>query len=192
MKKSEISEMRKRWQTSSFHDLRTALDEGISPFGLINGLRDYRGVSVSVSLHGIVLSGLDFSYSEMEHGQFASEVRGCRFENVCYESNLGKFFQDCDFTSAKLDNCVLRGAFVRCDFTRANLTHVRASAVTFEDCRFVDTILRNGSFFDCTFKGCYFESVKLISGTIAGCKFLDSATSGLSVVKSVTERVIGL
>jgi uncharacterized protein YjbI with pentapeptide repeats len=192
MKEKEVVEVRQRWVERPI-DLRKALQGGESPFGqTVNGLKDFRGVSINQSLHRIAFSRVDLSYSEMDEGQLASEVEDCVFDGCRFESNLGKRFLNCSFAGSRLANSILRGTFRSCSFDDANLNSVRCSQAIFEGCSFVSTALRRASFFDCTFDRCDFKDCKLGSGSFAGSRFKDCVFSGVSFSRTIVERVSGL
>jgi len=184
-----------RWRQNQVADLRQALQEREcnSPFGVTDeGLCDFRGISISVSLHQVTIEGVDFSEACMESGQFAAVVKRCRFRKCKFESNLGNEFIECDFRAGKLANCVFRGKFVNCDFSSANLINVRGRQVRFEDCIFDGATFRKASFYDSTFLRCRIMNCKFSSGSLAGSKFEDCKVEGADFGNTVMLRVAGI
>lgn len=184
-----------RWEDMQVSDLRRMLqaNECNSPFGTTNeGLCDFRGVSISASLHQMTIEDVDFSEACMDEGQFAAIVKACRFTKCKFESNLGNEFVGCNFLEGSLANCVFRGKFVNCDFSLANLTNVRGSHVKFEDCVFDKTNFRKTSFYDSTFVRCKIMDCKFGSGSLAGSKFQDCEVVGADFSKTAMQRVVGI
>lgn len=192
MEKSEASMLCQRWQSIPDLDLRAALQEGKSPFGLCYELADFRGATINQSIHQASFENTDLSFSTMERGQLAAAVKRSCFAGVRYESNIGKHFEHCDFTSANLSNSMLRGAFISCNFSNSNLASTRSTQAKFTDCIFESAKLAKASFYDCEFERCRFSNCRLISGSLAGSTFRDCSTEGLKIEKTILERVKGL
>lgn len=184
-----------RWNETAIGSLRDQLAAGpcSSPFGRTEELLcDYRGVSITESLHKLAIEGVDFSKSIMDSGQMAAEFTRCRFRDCIYASNVGNSFVECDFSSAKLSRCVFRGKFIGCDFTSADLTHVRGVGLYFERCIFDKTDLRKASLVNSRFVSCEIKSCKFGSGSLAGSKFDNCSINDVDFDKTVMQRVVGI
>jgi uncharacterized protein YjbI with pentapeptide repeats len=191
--KEQMKQLRERWAAAGKIDLRRALAQAESPFGLTSaGLLDYRGVRITDSLHRLSFSHVDMSFATMDFGQLVAEVADCLFCACAFESNIGKKFTRCSFNDAKLVNSVILGTFDECTFVNTNLSKVRASQGRFSACVFEGANLRKASFFDCTFDGSRIKDCKLGSGSFAGSSFSDCVVEGADFSRTVMEKVTGI
>ncbi|MEZ5387640.1 MAG: pentapeptide repeat-containing protein [Prosthecobacter sp.] len=112
----------------------------------------------------------------------------CNFEQARISTNLGSAFEDCSFRGANLTESVLRGRFVRCDFTEANLSRTRASEVTFEDCVFREAAFTKVTYHWIKFVRCRFEDCKFRKGEIGSSTFEDCEWIGNDVADVFCEN----
>jgi len=215
MKKQELSA---RWLTPptggalpSILDLfrqEGSVSVGDSPFGLLHGLADFRGLPLtelrrlrSLQIRGIDLSGANLARLNIEN---------CVFENVNFEqadlTNVGDFgnaFEDCRFLRASFGAAVLGYSGTRyngCLFDRTRFARTLLVRPEFSGCRFLDCHLKNidfnGSSFDhCAFAG-RLDDVWFRGGfplpvdtekygaarpnTMTGVSFCDASLSGIT------------
>ena len=154
-----------------------------------NTLIDLRGYVLSQMIFNLQCKFVDLSYMSLFHaGQFGfCTFENCYFIAIEFHANLGSKFVDCNFTSAKLQQTVLRGEFSRCDFTNANLSGVLASQVLFSHCRFDNCNLRKAAFYNCKFENCSFSATKFGKGSIANSKFTGNRPDDASLLDTVRE-----
>ena len=69
---------------------------------------------------------------------------------------------------------VLRGEFIDCDFTKANLAGAKGSEVRFVRCVFVQTNFQRAHLLHSTFEDCLFQDCKYKNGSFWFSKFIRS------------------
>nr|WP_315484263.1 pentapeptide repeat-containing protein [uncultured Undibacterium sp.] len=176
MDKSEIEQLKKRWTIQQMSQGEAALvGKSTSPFPVMDdGFLDLRGMVIAQFVKNITINCVDLSGAALERaGQFGMcKIEKVRFCFASLQTNLGKIFNSCDFTSANLSGAVLRGEFSGCDFSMANLTSAIGTEVRFVKCVFVKTNFRKASLVHCSFEDCRFEECKFGSGSLSSSRFI--------------------
>lgn len=185
-----------RWNENERLDLRRLFLESEScpsPFGFTEeGLCDFRGIRINVSLHAVLMENVDFTEAELVRGQLMAPFRHCKFVEFSCDGNLGESFDGCVFRKARLSNSVFYGSFINCDFSNANLTAVRGRHIRFEGCVFENVNLRKASFYDSSFINCRLVNCTIRSGSLAGSRFDGCEINGFDLSNTVMNRVKGL
>ncbi len=118
----DLSKAKSRWSTEQAATGESAITgDADSPFAVMDdGLTDLRGLVVKKILKNARVSSVDLSGAVFEgFAQFsACHVESTRFRSAFLNTNVGRSFRSCDFSSANMIRAVLRGEFVACDFTR--------------------------------------------------------------------------
>lgn len=179
MSRSELEQLKARWLAQQISEGQAALaGKYASPFPLMDdGFVDLRGLVITQIIKSAIINSVDLSGATLERfGQFGM----CKFESVrfCFASlqtNLGKTFTSCDFTSANLSGAVLLGEFTGCDFSMANLRSAKGSEVRFQKCVFVKTNFSKALLLHCLFEDCRFEECKFGSGSLSFSTFIRTA-----------------
>lgn len=136
-----------------------------SPFDLIHGYVDFRGVDFNrQGILNVVFKKIDFSVSTFE----ASRIEGSFFNEVKFESvdfsnmvDLGNEFRGCTFKSCKFNVAALgyngtkftNCSFNACNFSRAIFIRAEFILCTFNDCKLKGVDFNASSFENCTFSG---------------------------------------
>lgn len=197
--REEIEGLRCRWAQKELARVQNLLLAGrIKDAGLATvqaGGDDYfdlRGLALSQFIKGVEVDHVDFSFlTTTLAGQIGlSTLRHCRFVGADFHSNLGTRFTDCDFTSAKLQRSVLRGAFERCSFASANLSATLANGVRFVECSFAQANLKKANLYSCTFDRCDFTGCKFGGGSLAGSRLIASWPPENDLADTLLERVV--
>lgn len=190
---SNIKQLRERWKHIVNVDLRKCLPDGKSPFGRTDTeYADFRGVLIDISLHKLNFSNIDFSYCELNPGQFVSAATNCLFLGSSLKFHIGNNFKYCSFDKANLSESDMQGRFQSCTFVDTNLRRRIASQVRFVSCSFIRADLRRTCFYDCTFDQCQFIDCVLGSGSFGGSSFLNCVVDRLDFSTTVMDRVKGL
>jgi uncharacterized protein YjbI with pentapeptide repeats len=188
--------LRARWADLQGLDLKAALDEGQSPFGLTAaGLKDYRGIEIATVLSGVDASEVDFSYGVVgDKGQLGGRVRflGCVFSHFKCDKTISGEFLECDFSQSNLSAAVFFGRAGSCRFDDSKLVGVRASQVVFDRCSFRGANLGKASLFDCRFEACVFDRSRWVSGSAVGSRFEACSFMDVTFRRLVTTRTTGL
>jgi uncharacterized protein YjbI with pentapeptide repeats len=171
-------ELRERWESRAVGVINQALAKGVvidSPYGVIDGRMDLRGITLHEFIKGRTIKSCDFTAAERaSFGQFGmSTLIDCIFRSATIDSNLGSRFERCVFDDAKMKGVVLRGSFVDCTFRGADLTSALGSGVSFERCVFDGATLKKAQLtasrsIDCSFMGARFGSGSLAFSSFTG------------------------
>lgn len=188
-----MSELKKRWTSEKKLQGETALMKGVAyPFEKTNDqLQDLRGIEITDIIKGIQIRSIDLSGSNLEgFGQFAKcSVERVRFRSASLGTNIGNYFNFCDFSSVKAMGAILRGQFIDCDFTMANLSGVRGSQVQFVRCIFDKTNFSRVVLLRSIFEDCKFENCKFSNGSLSYSKFIRSPINAADLHATLMEKV---
>ncbi len=194
MDTSDLGTLKSRWTEPQTTTGQAAIScDSASPFPpMADGFSDLRGLVVTTILKYAKVSSVDLSGATFEKfGQFAMcDVEKVRFRSALMETNLGRSFRECDFSSAKLLRAILRGAFVDCDFSMANLSSAKGTEVRFVRCVFVKTNFNKAHLLHCTFEDCRFEECKFHNGSLAYSKFIRSPIPNEDLGNTILDKVI--
>lgn len=169
--------------------------KGLPPFPeLDSGLADLRGLVISKFIRNANIVAVDLSGSKFEgFGQFGMcTVDKSRFFYTSLQTNIGRHFSSCDFSSSNLSGCVLRGKFENCDFSGANLSSVRGTEAQFLGCKFEKTNLRKASLIHCLFEDCKFQNCRFANGSLAFSKFKNTKIPETDLGNTLIEKVVSI
>lgn len=195
---STSSNFSDRWSAPVADAANGQLSKGLpkgSPFGLTpDGFVDMRGLEIKVFVKGMRFQRVDFSAcGKSWAGQFDfCTVQECLFSGAVLPTNLGSDFRLCKFVGAKLKGAVLRGRFVECDFSDADMASALGDGVMFERCSFAGANMRKVQFTGAKFVECRFAGARFGSGSFARSAFvscdLKLAELGNTVIEGVSMR----
>lgn len=185
--------LRSRWDPSAVELVNQLLARGESiesPFGIVDGRIDLRGITLREFIKGKTIESCDFTSALREWaGQIGmSTLVDCVFCDATIDTNLGTKFERCVFDAAQMKGVVLRGMFTDCSFRRANLTSALGDGVKFERCVFDGANLRKAQLTRCRFITCSFSDARFGSGSFASSSFVGGAPIEAQLGTTVTER----
>lgn len=193
MKVSELIILKERWTSEQRLKGQAALmGKSVPPLPVIDGkLIDLRGLEISEVIERVEIKLFDLSAIRLDgFGQFARcNVESCKFLYASLETNIGGNFHMCDFRSAKLTGAVLRGEFVDCDFSMANLSRVIGTKVKFLRCVFSNVKFNSAMLLHCVFEDCKFEECMFRNSSFSFSRFNRSPLENVDLENALMRSV---
>lgn len=174
---NDVAKLRSRWNAQMAESINQLLAKGKlveSPFGVVEGRVDLRGIEIREFIKARTIESCDFMGARREWaGQFdMSTLINCVFREAIFDTNLGSRFEGCDFGGAKMKGVVLRGIFIGCSFRRTDLSSALANGVLFERCIFDLSNLKKAQLISCRFVDCSFDGARFGSGSLSSSSFV--------------------
>lgn len=148
---------------------------GDGPFGrLEDGFVDLCGLPIKDAFRpdGVVLSQCDFTRLQAERMViFAdSKLTHCRFDDARLEwGDFHSTFEEVSFRRAKMVGSSFGSPYLRCDFSKADISGSTGLTPTFTNCLFDRTKFKNSVLRNCTFNDCKLSGE--VRGVIFGGEF---------------------
>lgn len=151
----------------------------VSPFGEYEGRTDFRYLPLgAIPMYRRIERADLTGATDERNGQLSCSLIDCRLDRASMETNLGdKLVQSTSFANAKFSHTSIRGDFVDCDFTQANLTYSRSGQGKFLRCNFSDTKMKGGGFDFCLFDHCIWRGARLGNVAFPKCRFVGTRPS---------------
>lgn len=147
-----------------------------SPFGrTAEGLDDLRGLTIKVPIKYLAVRHVDLSQCtlEMDGGLTLSDFVDCRLDRISLQGRfLTRLFERCSFRWSSLQDVRPGERFVDCDFSNAKLNRAMARGAHFVRCDFSAADLRGAHLMSCTFDNCRFDDARFGNGSLAGSRFI--------------------
>jgi len=139
-----------------------------------------------------VTKNLDFSFSIFARGGFSDVVaEDCKFDSVEIGSNWRRCFRRCTFKGAKLSRNYFAGRFEDCDFLKAELNSSSAGAAdAFVRCNFTKANLKSANWIQVRFENCIFDGAKFGRASISGSRFVGTAPTGEQLSDTLVTKVV--
>jgi len=171
MNKEELDKLRERWSGLKI-DLPW-ITRKINTDNAEDGCIDLRALEIREVLKNLKMQRVDMSHSIFA---LAGQINMCRvtdskFVKITLGTNLGKYFERCDFSDSDLRGALFRGEFKDCVFANCNLNGIQGTDVKFIRCNFDKSNLKKSELHRCFFKDCSFSDTKFFKSTLSGSKF---------------------
>jgi uncharacterized protein YjbI with pentapeptide repeats len=162
-----------------------------SPFGQIDGYEDFRHLPLAGSPSHRRIERADLSFvTDGRRGQLANATFvDCRFDGMKVETNLGNRFERCSFERAKLSRSLLRGHYVDCNFTGADLSRCTSIETSFVRCDFTGARLVGVTWPRTLFDHCLWEDVTFGSAILTYSRFLGRWPDNHALSMALLENV---
>lgn len=204
-RRSDVSVLKARWTPDALaaadrafarmdpvaaHQGRAPPFPFVSPFGEYEGRADFRYLPLGATPKHRTIERADLTgATDDRNGQLFCSFVDCVLDRVSMETNLGdKLIKNSSFVKSRLSHTTLRGEFVDCDFSNADLTYSGSAEAKFIRCDFSGAKFKGSGFDYCLFDHCTWTDAKIANASFYFGRFLGSRPTDEQLADAMCPR----